>query len=503
MKMIIYNKSSVAIFCFSFALLFTTGCKKQLDINQNPNFPTFDQATPALLFPAAVLATTGKVGGDLAIVGGIWSQFFTQSSLANQYTAIESYNMPSTSTYVNASYDLLFTNGLKNYQAAMDKAKASGDWNYYLMSTVMKAYTTEVLVDLYDQIPFTQALQGASNLDPKFDDGFSIYQSLINSIDTALNQDFSASTNTAPGSQDMIFNGNMDQWKAFANTLLLKLYLRMVNAHMDVATAGITALYATNPTFLATDASVANFTDAPGLDNPFYEQNQRQLNTNSNLKASTTFVSWLEANADPRIVYYYGSTNPSSINQGDYTNNNPTYQAAPVFAQTPTDPVEFISLPESYFLQAEADVRFFGGANAQSLYEQGVLAAFTQLKINNTPLDGSSFIAPGGVYAWGAEVEGGITLGPIEQIIRQKWASCAYGCHGIESYFDKNRTGFPKSSDGYYTPTYVAGQLVIGKNSVLGTGLVPKRFVFPYDETSRNENSPSPVPSTTAVWWGL
>ena len=133
-----------------------------------------------------------------------------------------------------------------------------------------------------------------------------------------------------------------------------------------------------------------------------------------------------------------------------------------------------------------------------------MLAAFAQLKhADGSSYDGSSFIAPGGAYAWGNEVEGGVVLGPIEQIIRQKWASCAYGCHGIESYFDKNRTGFPKSSDGYYAPDYVAGQLVIGKNSVLPTGTVPKRFVFPYDETSRNKNSPTPVPSTTAVWWGL
>jgi len=313
-----------------------------------------------------------------------------------------------------------------------------------------------------------------------------------------LNQDFTASTNSVPGKQDLVFGGNMDNWKSFANTLKLKMYLRMVNSHNDVATAGITSLYSASPNFLSADASVTNFTDAPGLDNPFYEQNIRQLNTSTNLKASTTFVSWLEANSDPRIEYYFGSSSPASINQGDYTNNTATYQAAPVFFQSPTDPVEFISLPESFFLQAEADVRYFGGTNAKSLYDQGVLAAFAQVG-----MDGSSFVAPGGAYEWGNEVEGGVTLGPIEQIIRQKWASCAYGCHAIESYFEKNRTGFPPTSPVYYGPGYVPGDLVIGKNSVLPAGQVPKRFVFPYDETSRNINAPAPVPITTPVWWGL
>lgn len=497
MKMKIFlGKKSLIGLCLLVLFSAESGCKKQLDINQNPNLPTLDQGNPSLVFPVAVLATAGKAGGDLAIIGGMWSQYFTQSSLANQYTLIDSYNLPATNSYVNSSYSTMFTNGLKNYQYVIDKSKASGDWNFFLMGTVMKAYTTEILVDLYDQIPYFNALQGANDLNPKFDDGYAIYQDLLSSIDTALSKDFTASTNSVPGAQDLVFNGNINQWKAFANTLELKMYLRMINAHSDVAKAGITALYNRAAAFLNVDASVANFTNAPGLDNPFFEQNQRQLNTTTNIKASTTFVSWLEANNDPRIVYYFGLASPSSINQGDYTNNTPTYQSAPVFKQTPTDPVEFISLPESYFLQAEADIRYFGGLNAKSLYDQGVLAAFSQLGI-----DGSSLIASGGPYAYPAA---GTDNQKIEAIIVQKWASCAYGCHGIEAYFEKNRTGYPVSSPVYSTDiSYIPGQLVIAKNSVLPPGQIPKRFVFPYNETSRNTNAPAPVVSSTKVWWGL
>jgi len=498
MKMnIFYNqKKLIGLGLIGIFLVVSSGCKKQLDINQNPNFPTLAQGNPSLVFPVAVLATTGKVGGDLEIIGGMWSQYFTQASLASQYALIDSYNMPSTSIYINQSYDILFSSGLKNYQYVIDQSQASGDWIYYLMATVMKAYTTEVLVDLYDKIPYTDALKGAGDLNPKFDEGDSIYQNLLSNIDTALSKDFMSSTNSVPGNQDLVFKGNLNNWIEFANTLKLKMYLRMVNANPSEAEAGITAMYNNGATFLDQDAAVTNFTNAPGLDNPFFEQNQRQLNTTTNIKASTTFVSWLEANHDSRIDYYFGSTTPNSINQGDYTNNNPTYQTAPIFAQSPTDPVEFISLPESYFLQAEADLRYLGGLNTQSLYNQGVLAAFAQLG-----LDGSSFIAPGGAYAFPVS---GTMDQKLEAIIVQKWASCAYGCHGIEAFFEKNRTGYPVSSPVYSTdPSYIPGQLVIAKNSVLPAGMVPKRFVFPYDETSRNTNSPAPVPSTTKVWWGL
>jgi Starch-binding associating with outer membrane len=501
MKMKMFNKISLIVAIVAFMPIAFTSCKKQLDINHDPNFPTLDEGNPSLVFPVGVLATIGETGGDLAIAGGLLSQYYAQASLAQQYTDVDSYNMPTTNRFVNNPWDLIFPSGLKNFQYVIDHAKASGDWNFYLMGTVMKAYAAQVLVDMYDKIPYFEALKGTGNLNPKFDDGYAIYTDLLAGIDTALNKDFSASTNSAPGKQDLIFGGDMQQWIAFANTLKLKMYLRMVNAHPDVAMAGITSLYNDGATFLTTEAAVTNFTDAPGLDNPCYEMNKRQLNTPNNLRASTTFVSWLTENNDPRIIYYYQG-NTTSVNQGDYQTNNANYQAAKTFRNTDhteaTDPVSFISLAESYFLQAEADVRYFGGNNAKSLYDQGVLAAFAE-----TGNSGSSFIAPGGAYEWGNEKEGGVKLDPIAQIIRQKWAALAYGEHGIEAFFEKNRTGFPATSPVYSdNPNYIPGQLVIVKNSVLPAGQMPRRFAFPNSETTINTNSPAFVPITTPVWWG-
>ena len=180
------------------------------------------------------------------------------------FVDIETYDVPVTDRFTTFPWFTLYTSGLTNYKSAADAAKAAGDWNFYLMSTVMKAYTTEVMVDLYDQIPYTEALQGAKNLHPKFDDGYSIYTTLLKEIDTALGKDFSAATNTLPGTQDLIFQGDISKWMAFANTLKLKMYLRMINAHPDVATAGVTALVNSHDfPFWPMDAAVTNFTDAP------------------------------------------------------------------------------------------------------------------------------------------------------------------------------------------------------------------------------------------------
>jgi hypothetical protein len=476
------------------------GCKKALDINYNPNLPAAERGTPKLMFPAAVTATTAKVGGDIALLGALWGQYATQAALASQYRTLDAYSVAGSE--LNSIYTVLFTSGLKNYQAIRENAKASGDWNFYLMATVMKAYTTTILVDLYDRIPYSEALQGAENLNPKFDDGYSVYKALVAEIDTALTKDFSASTNT-PGSligtSDLLFQGNLSKWFQFANTLELKLYLRMINSKPQEAQAGVQSLYSRNAAFLSSDAGVFGFTDAPGRDNPLYEQNIRQLNTQDNLRASTTLASLLKANNDPRIVYYYGSLNPKALPQGDFTNPDPSYGTAARLVQRPTDPVIFLSAAESYFLQAEARERYFGGSGAKALYDQGVQASFASMGASSGIA--ATFVAPGGPYEYPV---GGTLAQKIEAIVVQKWISFGYGLEYIEGFFEKNRTGFPKTSPVYSTDaSYVPGQIVISKNSVLSPGQLPKRLPFPNAETSRNTNAPAVEPITKAVWWSL
>jgi len=281
------------------ACLVVSGCKKVLDINQDPNNPSTDQATPQLLFPAAEISAASAVGGELAIIGMLWSEYTTEDVSSSQYRNFDSYNV--TSSDLGTDYNQLYTGALNDLELILQKAKASGDWNFYLMATVLKVYSYQVLVDLYDQVPYTEALQGATNLQPKFDNGIDIYTSLLGKLDSAMNQDFGANTVTDPGGADYFFGGDMSKWMAFANTLKLKMFLRMVNAKPADAEAGIKALYDANVEFLSEDASITQWTVTPNKQNPFFAQNVYALNTPSNLKASITFISWLRGNLDPEL----------------------------------------------------------------------------------------------------------------------------------------------------------------------------------------------------------
>lgn len=497
-------------FTFLFMILTTAGCKKVLDINRSPNVPGVEQANAKLVFPSAVMATAAQVGGEYAILGSIWGQYATQSAFANQYRTWDQYNLNGLD--FEDAYEGMFVRALPNFQLIIDQARAQKNWNFFLMATVMKAYTTQVLVDLYGDIPFSEALQGSGNLKPKFDDGYSIYKSLIDSLDAAVTKDFTASTNIPGGSADIVFpgagtalaadadwisSGNINKWIQFANTLQLKMYLRMVNKKPTEAQAGIQKLYNSGAEFLTVDAGVAGFIAEPGQDNPMYEQNIQGQNTSTNLRATYTLASYLKVNADPRITYFYGSATPTTMHQGDYLNTDPAYGTVPTLAQRPTDPVMFISAAESYFLQAEARERYFGGSGAKALYDLGVQTSFVDM--GSTVAAANTLLA--GAYAYPVA---GTLEQKIEAIVIQKWISLGYGVHYLEGYFERNRTGYPRTSPVYSTdPAYVPGQFVVSKNSVLGAGLFAKRLPYPNVERTGNSNTPASVPLSTPVWWSL
>ncbi|PYF75865.1 SusD/RagB family nutrient-binding outer membrane lipoprotein [Pedobacter nutrimenti] len=480
-------------------LFFALSCKK-LDINESPNNPPLGAATVEVLFPAAVMSTVAMSNGELAIVCGLWAQFWTQSNGASQYRTIDAYSLSNSAPYINTPYAELYSGALNDYQLAAQKAVTANDWSYNLMITVMRAYTFEVLVDLFDRVPYTEALQSATILQPKFDDGYTVYKGLIAEIDAALSKDFRKGSHSASQIKtDFVFGGHgnanfadqMDNWEKFANTLKLKMYLRMVNAKPSEAEAGIRGLYQKGAQFLNLGAGLNVFVDAPDKGNPFFEFEGRRLNFN-NLRASYTLTSWLSKNSDPRASAFFGAANPvPSIHQGDYLIGN-NAAATPVIKAT--DPAWLISEAESYFMQAEALERYFGGAGAKALYDKAVTTAFAQVG-----LAPGALITAGGAYEYPSS---GTLDQKIEAIIVQKWASL-FGSHALEAFFEQNRTGYPKISPVYSKdPAYVPGQLVYSPNGATGAGNFPRRFVFPDVEKSRNTNTPAEAPIYTKVWWG-
>lgn len=463
-----------------------SSCDRKLDINRDPDNLTPAQLALNIELPGSITAVAGVQGAYWAIIGGIWSQMWSQSPGSSQYRVVDSYALGTTDGVStggwNAAYD-----GLLDIRNVKRNAEAQENWNYYLIATVLETYTSHMLTDWYGDIPYTEA-NNELILQPNFDTGETVYDLLISDLDDALGRNLAASQGNPPGSDDLVFGGDMSDWVRFANTLKLKIFLRQTEARPSVAQAGITAMLNAGAPFLDTDAALGGFTDAPNLSNPLYESDKRQLNTSLNLRASTTMHSYLSDNSDERLPLFY--TPGNSVDQGDY--NNP---AAPntfaVSILSATTPVYFISHEESLFMQAEAAERYNSGTGAKAMYDAAV-----QENFNKWGLDGAPYVAAAGAYEYPA----GTFDQNLTAIITQKWVA-SYPGNGAEAFFEWHRTGIPATSAvDQQDIGYVPGQFAVSVNGVLGTGF-PQRLLYPTNETSRNQNAPAVVPITTPIWW--
>ncbi|HYG40548.1 MAG TPA: SusD/RagB family nutrient-binding outer membrane lipoprotein [Cytophagales bacterium] len=472
---------NLKIFLLVFLLISFTSCNDFLDINTSPNEPA--DVPVELVFPAAVGSTAYVLGGWYQILGGMWAQHWTQSTGASQYRDIDSYDLQ-TDAFDDRQYGELYTGALNDYKYIRETAKQNENWSFYLMATVMQAYTYQVLADIYDEIPFSESLQGEGGLlTPKFDGGQVVYDSLIARIDEALAKDLSAVTVEDPGTKDVVFGGDMTKWVQFANTLKLKIYIRQVEVRESVAFAGIQSLFA-NPNFLTVDAKFSSFKDEPENRNPVYETGVDRLG--GSISISRTLFSFLQENGDPRLneIMDYPVSSPTLHNtlvQGDYLNTLPTnIQGLSTPTLEPLDAVYFISAAESYFLQAEAVVRAGVAGDAQSLYNSGIEASFEKFGATGA----SDVYEDGKVYAFPTA---GTLDQKIEAIVTQKWVSMA-NSQGLEAFFEQNRTGYPD----FFT---------VAVNNVT-SGQFPKRLFFPQSERTGNPgNLPAIKPLTEPVWW--
>lgn len=490
-----------------------SSCEKWLDINKDPNNP--DEANEKLTLSAGISSVAYVYGGRYQVLGALWAQHWTQSPGASQYSGLDSYDINS-STY-DGQYGELYTGALKNFEYIRNLSREKQNWNYYLIATVMQCYTFQLLADLYDEIPFSEALEGEDETStPHFEKGQDIYDSLIVRLDDALSKDFNAETAEEAGIEDIIYEGNIERWKQFANTLKLKIYLRQAYARPQIAENGIKALYNDkNVRFLTADAAMTQFVNETGRANPLYETEIRFLQ-NPNLVMSYTIYSFMNdrgdlSRLDAMFDFPVNGGGHEALIQGNYrdpdipTGTNSSSYSKPFIS--PFEPVYLMSAIESDLLQAEAITRYNAKvySEAKKLYEEAVQLSFLRLLLSNSsdPQDiineAEEYYAPGQPYEF--PPEGSPFEEFLQSIILQKWVSLA-GIQSLETFFEHNRTHYPKvspvpaSDEGNYKP----GEFTVSVSNVT-SGRFPKRLIFPESEYSGNPNTPEKKEVYEKIWW--
>lgn len=300
-------------------------------------------------------------------------------------------------TYHAHHFEWIYENAMKSVVDLIIHAKEDPEKvNYLSMGRILKVYIAQQLTDTYGDIPYFQAGQGYAEriFTPEYDAQQDIYADLFNELDEAI-QAFDSSK-PVPNTADIVYNGDLSKWKKFANSLMLRMGLRIMDVDatngkkwIDKAIAG-GLLESNDDSFVVyylpnSDASTTTNPTANGAAKVWVKYDTYYL--------SEPFVAFLRDNNDPRTSVYCqlrGNGDKTPAKQLGYpplgyisVPNKGIYSKANMQTFGRYDaPYVHLSYAQVQFQLAECVVRgIIDDGDDKVYYENGVRAAMDQLSI--------------------------------------------------------------------------------------------------------------------------
>lgn len=336
------------------------------------------------------------------------------------------------------------------------------------LATIVKVEAMHRTTDMYGPLPYTQF--GNGKLKNEYDTQEAIYNSFFTELTDAINILTNFNTKN-PNSKvlenyDFIYSGNVTSWIKFANTLKLRLAMRI--AYVTPDKAKLMAEEAVNhPIGVMTDKSdlaKLNHSEKLSYRNLLYVVGQGEFNDN---RMGATIDSYMNGYSDPRISSYFKLSTAgkfTGIRNGINIVRNQYAETAPfsdLNVSASSDQV-WMNPSEAYFLRAEGALRGWNmGGTTQELYEKGIRTSFEivgasgiDAYIQNDTRVPAAYTDPsnsGNSVALGDSKLGTITIkwnetasfeNKLERIITQKWL--AVFPDGQEAWSEFRRTNYPK-----------------------------------------------------------
>ena len=448
--------------CLSAGLLLAgitlAGCSKNfLDVNKDPNRVTDDNVTAALIFTRAEVGVGDRmVGGNAAAAGAKlpkqfvydWIGYMAQNGDFARDEDETTYNLSFGFGDVlwGRYYDVLFDLYKVKTKAIQEKDTALAG-----AAMVLSADLFQHLVDLFGDIPYSQAFQSAKYSHPVYDKAPDIYEALQHSLDTAIAYlQYPASTQFE--SADVINQGNTTLWTKFANTLKLRLLIRQSEVAGFDPAAEITKIM-NNGGVLGAGESVSvnpGYTDQLDKQSPFYANfgytpTGSKATTSNN--ANAYIIDILSNSDDPRISRFFAPVESDfiGVKYGDQPGNLPSgkessYFGPALISSSNQDQWIYPSF-EAMFLYAEAVVRGWipDDHNSQAAYEAAVKESFKWLQVPDAESAAEHYMNGNDIADWANA--GSTVTEKIKFIAFQKYI--ANTCiDPLESYADQRRLHF-------------------------------------------------------------
>lgn len=511
-----YKVLAVAGFCLCMGF---TACTKKFDeINTPPTLLSEDKINSATVGQAFAYAEYyGLIAAQVEVAqtlhADIYSQYFTST--------IASF---STETYVpNGTWVDLFWKEFYSKPALMQYTteQVTAANNMTLANAIAKVWRVEMYHRVTDYFgPIVYSKYGNKQNTVPYDDQKSIYYDFFKTLDDAVAVLKANPTGNAFGANDQIYAGNAAKWLKFANSLRLRLAMRL--AYADAAKAQAEAEKAVADGVILSNAD--NATVASTINNTNILSRITYL---SDFRASSSLMSALRGYNDPRLSVYYSP----AVTGGQYTairNGLPASDRGTTLASTTsfvgpqwlgnpprpgtTNPTIVLTAAEVSFLMAEGKLRGWnmGAGTVQSFYNNGISLSLTQ---NVPTITGAQITAYQTSTAtpmaltdkWNSPAMSNIpvlydTAGSfekqLEQIITQKWI--AIYPDGYESWAERRRTGYPR---GY--------ALIISESTDLARTDIARRVIYAPSEVTTNAAAYKAALTLlggadnmkTRVWW--
>jgi hypothetical protein len=464
-------------------LLSAASCKKELvRINQNENGS--QTAQPDYLLTAATKATADTYWGV--------ANTMEASLLFVQYWAKIQYTDPDRYIYSNSAFQELWTVGysksIVNLNQIIKLGDAQGNTNYKGVALVLRSWTFALLTDAYGDIPYKQAANIDQSITPAYDKQKDVYYGLLDDLKAAQAALDPAGKAIAG---DIIYGNNITLWKKFANSLRLRIALRIADRDAAKAKQVLTDIQAEGGSYISSNSEIARLVY---LDSPNQNPVSNLFDTRDDYRISKTIVDKLVSLNDPRLPLYASPTQdltpqtyvgiPNGLLVGDASNLGFTKTSTPgTYFRAPHAPAVIVSYAEVLFDRAEAAARGLTAENAADMYKQAIIASLQQYSV------GDAAIA---AYTTLPAVQYDAT-NYKKSIGEQKWIAL-FG-QGLEAFAEWRRLDYPQLQPA------VAGSL---------GGKLPARFIYPGTEQSLNGTNykaavadQGPDLLTTKLWFDV
>jgi len=370
-------------------------------------------------------------------------------------------------SFVSGWYDQLFTRAFSEVMPAWSRVRtmaATMDQPAVAaMADIIKVEALHRVTDMYGPIPYIN--YGNGTIGTAYDRQQDVYKRFFVELDSAISvlTPLAQASETLLPDYDNIYEGDVASWVRFANTLRLRLALRVVYADEALAKAEAEKSAANPVGFIETTAQRAELLHSRVT--YFHPNYDMAYNFNAGeIRMSASMDSYMNGYADPRRSAYFVAASDGGyhgVRLGVHNMNPSRYAGSAISnlnVNTTTTPIVWMTAAESHFLRAEAALRGWNmGGTAQAFYEAGITASFNEnevsgadtYKANSTATPARYVDKTGGgnskdaistiTIAWDDAADFETNL---ERIITQKWlAMYPDGCEGWAEF---RRTGYPK-----------------------------------------------------------